>query len=55
MFLYWTGSNTNYVLQSTTNLASPNWMNVSNFVPSSAGNFTVTNPLPAQFFRLVVP
>lgn len=51
--LFWTGSNTNYILQSTTNLASPNWTNVTNAVPIIG--FTVTNSSPAQFFRLVNP
>lgn len=42
----------NYVLQSTTNLASPNWATVSNAI---SGMATVTNSLPAQYFRLVNP
>jgi hypothetical protein len=46
----WAG---NYVLQSATNLASPNWVTVSNAVPGMA--VTVTNSLPAPFFRLVNP
>jgi uncharacterized repeat protein (TIGR03803 family) len=50
--LSWPASAGNYVLQSTTNLASPNWMTVSNVVPGMA---IVTNSLPAQFFRLANP
>jgi hypothetical protein len=48
--VYWPGSVTNYVLQSTTNLASDTWATVSNAVPTTA--FLVTNQLPAEFFRL---
>jgi len=48
--LFWPASGTNYVLQSTTNLASPNWVTASDAVPVIA--FTVTNTSPARFFRL---
>ena len=48
--LFWPASATNYVLQSTTNLASPNWVTASDAVPVIA--FTVTNSSPARFFRL---
>jgi uncharacterized repeat protein (TIGR03803 family) len=48
----WPVSAANYVLQSTTNLASPNWVTVTNAVPGTA---TVTNSLPAQYFRLANP
>ena len=48
--VFWPGSVTNYVLQSTTNLASDTWTTVSNAVPATA--FVVTNQLPAEFFRL---
>jgi uncharacterized repeat protein (TIGR03803 family) len=48
----WPASASNYVLQSATNLALPNWVTVSNAVSSMA---TVTNSLPAQYFRLVNP
>jgi len=48
--LFWSASATNYILQSTTNLASPNWMTASDAVPVIA--FTVTNTSPARFFRL---
>ena len=49
--LFWPASATNYVLQSTTNLTSPNWVTASDAVPVMA--FTVTNQSPARFFRLV--
>jgi uncharacterized repeat protein (TIGR03803 family) len=48
--LFWSASGTNYILQSTNNLAPPNWVTASNAVPVIA--FTVTNTLPARFFRL---
>ncbi len=48
--VFWPGSVTNYVLQSTTNLATDTWATVSNAVPATA--FVVTNQLPAEFFRL---
>ncbi|HEY1787276.1 MAG TPA: choice-of-anchor tandem repeat GloVer-containing protein [Verrucomicrobiae bacterium] len=47
--LSWPAWANNYVLQSTTNLASPNWTTISNAVPG----MTVTNLLPAQYFRLI--
>jgi formylglycine-generating enzyme required for sulfatase activity len=50
--LYWpTSSATNYVLQTTTNLASPNWVTASNAVTVNAA--TVTNSAPAGYFRLL--
>jgi sulfatase modifying factor 1 len=48
--LFWPTTVTNSVLQSTTNLASPNWVTVSNGVPMTA--ISVTNTSPAMFFRL---
>ena len=51
--LFWLASGTNYILQSTTNLASPNWVTASDAVPVIA--FTVTNTAPARFFRLQKP
>jgi uncharacterized repeat protein (TIGR03803 family) len=48
--LFWPSSATGFILQSTTNLASPNWTTASDAVPVSA--FTVTNTSPARFFRL---
>ena len=49
--LFWPTTLPNYVLQSTTNLASPNWVTVSNTVPVIA--VTVTNASPANYFRLI--
>jgi formylglycine-generating enzyme required for sulfatase activity len=51
--LFWPATLTNYVLQSSTNLASPNWVTVSNTVPMTAVG--VTNTSPAMFFRLSQP
>jgi len=48
--LFWPVSGANYILQTTTNLASPNWVMASNATPVTA--FTVTNTSPASFFRL---
>src|ERR1035437_8090607 len=53
--LFWPTTFTNYVLQSTTNLASPNWVLVTDAVPVTVSNnvtITVTNTSPARFFRL---
>ena len=49
--LYWPVSGTNYVLQTTTNLATPNWVTASNAVTVNAA--TVTNTAPAGYFRLL--
>src|SRR5450756_823403 len=49
--LYWPVSGTNYVLQTTTNLATPNWVTASNAVTVNAA--TVTNSAPAGYFRLL--
>ena len=49
--LFWPTTLPNYILQSTTNLASPNWVTVSNSVPMNA--VAVTNVSPASFFRLI--
>jgi sulfatase modifying factor 1 len=49
--LYWPVSTTNYVLQTTTNLATPNWVTASNAVTVNAA--TVTNSAPSGFFRLL--
>src|ERR1017187_8917083 len=50
LFIFRPTSVTNYVLQSTTNLASTNWVTVSDAVPVTA--VIVTNPSPAMLFRL---
>ena len=49
--LFWPVSSTNYVLQTTTNLATPNWVTASNAVTVNAA--TVTNSSPAGYFRLL--
>jgi sulfatase modifying factor 1 len=49
--LYWPVSGTNYVLQTTTNLATPNWVPASDAVPVNAA--TVTNSAPEGYFRLL--
>jgi uncharacterized repeat protein (TIGR03803 family) len=51
--LSWPSSAGNYVLQSTTNLASPNWVVITNTAPITS--ITVTNSFPAQYFRLANP
>jgi hypothetical protein len=51
--LSWPAWANNYVLQSATNLASPNWTTVSNAVLGTT--IIVTNSLPAQYFRLANP
>ena len=48
--VFWPLSFTNYLVQSTTNLATPNWVAATDAVPVSA--VTVTNTAPARFFRL---
>ena len=49
--LYWPASSTtNYVLQATTNLASPSWVTASNAVTFKA--VVVTNAAPFGYFRL---
>lgn len=49
--IYWPANITNYVLQTTTNLTSPNWVSVSNATPITA--VTVTNNSAQAFFRLI--
>ncbi len=49
--LYWPVSSTNYVLQTTTNLATPDWVTASNAVTVNAA--AVTNSTPAGYFRLL--
>jgi hypothetical protein len=51
--LYWPASASNYVLQITTNLSSPNWVAVTNGTPIIG--VTLTNALPAAYFRLQQP
>jgi uncharacterized repeat protein (TIGR03803 family) len=49
--LSWPAWASNYVLQSATNLVTPNWTTISNAAPGMA----VTDSLPAQYFRLANP
>ena len=50
--IYWPTSNaTNYVLQTTASLSSPNWLMATNAVTVNA--VTVTNLAPSGFFRLL--
>jgi formylglycine-generating enzyme required for sulfatase activity len=50
--LYWpTSGTTNYVLQTTASLSSPNWVTATNAVAVNA--VTVTGPAPAGYFRLL--
>src|ERR1041384_6220087 len=48
--LYFATTPTNYILQSTTNLASPDWVTATDAVMVTAA--TVSNTSPAKFFRL---
>ncbi|HEX9046200.1 MAG TPA: SUMF1/EgtB/PvdO family nonheme iron enzyme [Verrucomicrobiae bacterium] len=48
--LFWPAAATNYTLQTTTNLTSPNWGPVTNGIPLIA--ISVTNLSPTMFFRL---
>lgn len=49
--LLWPASATNYILESATNLSAPCWVAVTNGTPITGG-VTLTNSLPAAFFRL---
>ncbi len=51
--IFWPASVTNVVLQTTTNLTSPNWVTVSNSSPITG--VTITNNRPGSFFRLWQP
>ena len=51
--IFWPAWAANYTLQSTTNLASPNWSNVTDGVPVFGVQVTSTNP--AVFYRLASP
>jgi uncharacterized repeat protein (TIGR03803 family) len=43
----------NYILQTTTNLGSPNWITASNGVPMAS--VLLTNGLPGAYYRLAWP
>ena len=49
--LYWSTGATNYILLSSTNLTSPNWLSATDAVSVIA--VTVTNTPPSRFFRLI--
>ena len=49
--LYWPTNAASYGLQTTPNLASPDWVTASNAVPVNA--VVVTNSAPAGYFRLL--
>ena len=54
--LYWPVKRYNYALQSSTNLASTNWVFAMDAVPATYGPdiaMTVTNASTARFFRLI--
>jgi formylglycine-generating enzyme len=57
--LFWPSSVTNWILQSTTNLATPNWVTASNAVLVTVSNavpvtaFSLTNTMASSFFRLL--
>jgi formylglycine-generating enzyme required for sulfatase activity len=48
--LNWPAEATNFILQSATDLASPNWVTVTNATPGT--NLPVAYDSPARFFRL---
>ena len=50
LVVFWPASATNYILQSTTDQASPNWTTATDAVPVIA--VTVSNTSPQRFFRL---
>jgi hypothetical protein len=50
IFVFWSASATNYVMQTTTNISASNWVTVSDAVPGTAYN--VTNTALQQYFRL---
>ena len=53
IMLSWPATITNGVVQSATNLVSPNWVALSNVITGTVSNtVTVTNTLFARFFRL---
>ena len=53
MAIFWVPSGSNSILESTTNLASPNWVPVTSYVPLNGA--VVPNNLPAQFYRIYSP
>jgi hypothetical protein len=51
--IFWVSPGPNAILQTTTNLAQPNWVPVTNYVPLSGA--VVPNSLPSQFYRIYSP
>src|SRR5439155_17828162 len=51
----WSTNDAGFVLQSTTNLPSPNWINVTNAVSVVGTRYTVTNANSgfAKYYRLI--
>jgi sulfatase modifying factor 1 len=49
--LFWPDTPVNYIVQSATNLTSPNWVAADDAFPVSA--VTVSNTPPSRFFRLI--
>ena len=55
--IYWPVSTTNYVLQTVTNLASTNWIDLGNAVTATNGSMTASDVIgsdPARFYRVVL-
>ena len=50
--IFYAATPTNYILQSATNLASPNWITATDAIPVTAA--TVSNAMPAKFYRLLL-
>jgi hydroxyacyl-ACP dehydratase HTD2-like protein with hotdog domain len=50
--LYWPAGATNFVVQTTTNLASTNWTTVTNGTPIMGITVTNNPGAPAMFYRL---
>jgi len=48
--LYWPTETTNYILRSTTNLATPHWVTATDVTMVTAA--TISNTSPAKFYRL---
>ena len=56
VLLFWPSNATSYVLQSSTNLASANWVFATDAAPATYGSHTavtVTHTSAARFFRLI--
>ena len=51
--IFWNSTPTNYIVQSATNLDTPNWVTANDAAPVTG--VTVSNTSPARFFRLSNP